>query len=240
MLGDKVLEELQEKMRSQLNLPTDELIDLSDFGLAVSDCPIADTYKYVAGELAEMQIDSELKLSGAATLLAVLIIASYVHQRAGSIRFAKNLSELLERAVTRGDIDKYLIAANDARQSTDELVQDVINRLNSEQAPYSLVRKMKNELSRACIEITNRAGPVPMAAAHLKSLYEKNSEYENLPKVMDILAAWYEDFQKLEFLDAHLYKREYLFCLMSMIIQNANPIQQLPSVSLSSQPKDKK
>lgn len=238
-LDEKVREELEEKMRIQLGVPADEPIDLSDFGLLVSDCPTADSHKHVAGQLAEMQLDGELQLSGAATMLAVLVIASYVHQRAGKIRFAKNLQELLERAVTRSDVDKYLAAANDARVSTEEHVQDVIDRLNLEIAPFGVVRKMKRELSRACVEITNRAGPVPIVAAHLKSLFENNAEYEEFSKVIDIFAAWYQDFQKLELPDAHLYTREYLYCLMSMIIQNANPIQQLPSVPSGTQSEDK-
>lgn len=238
-LDSKVREDLEEKVRAQLGVPNDEPIDLSDFGLLVSDCPPSDSHKHVAGQLAEMQFDGELQLSGAATMLAVLVIASYVHQRAGKTRFAKNLQELLERAVTRSDIDKYLAAANDARVSTEEQVQDVISRLNAELAPFSLVSKMKRELSRACVEITNRAGPVPRVAAYLKALYDSNTEYETLPRVADIFAAWYADFQKLKLPDAHLYTREYLYCLMSMIIQNANPIQQLPSVPSGAQSEDK-
>lgn len=237
-LDSKVREDLEEKVRVQLEVPAGEPIDFADFGLLVSECPIADPHKHVAGELAEMQIGSELKLSGAATMLAVLVIASYVHQRAGTTRFARNLQELLQRAVTRSDIDAYLTAANDAGMSTEEQVQDVISRLNAELASFSIVSKMKRELSRACVEITNRAGPVPTVAAHLKGLFEKNAEYEHLQKVIDIFAAWHEDFQKLKLPDSHLYRREYLYCLMSMIIQNANPIQQLPSVSSGSQSKD--
>lgn len=238
-LDSKVREDLQEKVRTQLGVPVEEPIDFSDFGLIVSECPVADPHKHVAGELAEMQMGSALQLSGAATMLAVLVMASYVHQRAGTTRFAKNLQELLERAITRSDVDTYLVAANDARIPTEELVQDVVSRLNAEVAPFSLVNKMQREISRACVEITNRAGPVPMVAAYLKALYEKNAEYEEYPKVGDIFAAWCEDFQKLELPDAYLYKREYLYCLMSMIIKNANPIQQLPSVSLDSQSEDK-
>lgn len=238
-LDSKVREDLEEKVRAQLSVPADEPIDLSDFGLLVSDCPPSDSHKHVAGQLAEMQLEGELQLSGAATMLAVLVIASYVHQRAGKTRFAKNLQELLERAVTRSDLDKYLAAANDARVSTEEHVQDVISRLNAELTPFILVSRMKRELSRACVEITNRAGPVPTVAAHLKALYENNAEYEELPKVVDIFAAWYEDFQKLELPGTHLYKREYLYCLMAMIIQNANPIQQLPPISFGTQSKDK-
>ncbi len=238
-LDSKVREELEEKVRTQLEVPANEPIDFSDFGLLVSECPISEPHKYVAGELAEMQIGSELQLTGAATMLAVLVIASYVHQRAGTTRFAKSLQELLERAVTRSDIDTYLVAANDARISTEERVQEVISRLNAELAPFGVVSKMKRELSRACVDITNRTGRTPTVAAYLKALYEKNAEYDELPKVIDIFDAWQDDFKKLEFADADLYKREYLYCLMSMIIQNANPIQQLPSISLGSQSEDK-
>jgi len=238
-LDNKVRDDLEAQVKSQLKLMTDEEVDFSDFGLLVSECPVNDPYKHIAGELAEMQIGNELKLSGAATMLAVLVIASYVHQRAGTTRFAKNFQELLLRAVTRSDIEKFLVAANVAGTSTEELVQDVISRLNAEVAPFTLVNKMGRELSRACVEITNRTGPAPMAAAHLKTLYVMNTEYEALPKVVDIFAAWHDDFIKLALPDAHLYNREFLYCLMSMIIKNANPIQQLPFIPTSSQPEDK-
>ncbi|OQS23536.1 dsDNA nuclease domain-containing protein [Chromobacterium violaceum] len=239
-LDDKERENIEAALRSQLKLTTNEAIDLSDFGLLVSECPVNDPHKHVAGELAELQIGNELKLSGAATMLAVLVIASYVHMRAGKTRFAKNFQELLDRAVTRSDIDKYLVAANDARISTEELVQEIIARLNAELVSIILVSKMKREVSRACIEITNRAGPAPMVAAHLKALYEKNAdEYAEFQKVVDLLATWYDDFKKLALHDTHMYTREYLYCLMSMIIQNANPIQQLPPIPTDSQPEDK-
>lgn len=237
-LDTKLLTELENKMRDQLNVPAEEAINFADMGLTVSDCPVSDSHKFLAGELAEMQIGSELNLSGEATMLAVLVIASYVHLRGSSTKKAKNLQELLERGVTRSDVDRYLVAANDARQSTQELVQEVMNRLNIEVAPFGVVIKMGRELSRACVEITNRAGPAPLIAAHLKALYEQNEEYDDMPMVTNRLEAWYEDFQKLELPEARAYRREYLYCLMSMIIQNANPIQQLPSIPIDSQSKD--
>lgn len=238
-LDVKAREELKAKVRDQLKLAAED-VDLADIGLVVSECPVNDSHKHVAGELAEMQIGSDLKLSGASTMLAVLVIASYVHQRAGTTRFAKNLPELLGRAVTRTDIEKYLAAANDAGTSTEELVQEVISRLNAELAPFSLTTGMKRTVSSVCVAITNRAGPVPMVAAHLKTLYENAREYEVFPKLVDAFSAWHDDFQLLNLSDAHLYSREYLYCLMAMIIQNANPIQQLPPVPASSQSENKK
>lgn len=229
---------VEAKLREQLGLDPAELVDFSDFALVVSDCPVNEPHKYLAGELAQMQLESELSLSGKATILAVLIIASYVYLRAGSTRYAKNFPELLERAVTRSDIDLYLAAASEETVSTRELVEEIIERLNIEAAPFSLVKNMKRLVVRACMEITNRAGPVPFVTAHLKALYELNSEYDSLPRVSDIFSVWYEDFQKLQLSEARPYSREYIYCLMSMITQNANPTKQLPSVPAGPQPED--
>lgn len=239
-LNANLLSELESKMRKQLKVPAEEVINLADMGLMVSDCPVADPHKFVAGELAEMQFESDLKLSAEATVLAVLVIASYMHLRGSSTKKANNLRELLERGVTRSDIDRYLLAAKGACQSTQELIQKVIDRLNIEMAPFGVITKMERELSRACVEITNRAGPTPWIAAHLKALYKQNEEYDDMPKVTSQLEAWYQDFQDLEIPEARASKREYLYCLMAMIIQNANPIQQLPSVPTDSQSKDEK
>ena len=233
-----VRQDIEAKLREQLGLDPSEAVDFSDFALVVSDCPVNEPHKYLAGELAQMQLKSDLNLSGSATILAVLIIASYVNLRAGDTRHAKNFSELLGRAVTRSDIDLYLAAADEETVSARDLVDEVIERLNIEAAPFSLVRNMKRQVVRACLEITNRAGPVPVVTAHLKALYESSSEYDSLPRVTDIFSAWFEDFQQLQLSEARPYSREYIYCLMSMITQNANPTKQLPSVPAGPQPED--
>lgn len=52
------------KLREHLGLDSAEAVDLSDFALVVSDCPVNEPHKYLAGELAQMQLESELNLSG--------------------------------------------------------------------------------------------------------------------------------------------------------------------------------
>jgi hypothetical protein len=233
-----VRQAIEAKLREQLGINPTEEVDFADFALIVSDCPVNEPHKYLAGELAQMQLDSELNLSGSATILAVLVIASYVNLRAGSTRHAKNFLELLDRAVTRSDIDLYLAAADEQTVSARQLVEEIIERLNIESAPFTLVKNMKRQVVRACMEITNRAGPVPVVTAHLKALYEARSEYNSLPRVTDIFSAWFDDFQQLQLSEARPYSREYIYCLMSMITQNANPTKQLPSLPASPQPED--
>lgn len=237
-LHDNVKAGLVGSLRQQLEIDASEDVDLSDFALVTSDCPVSEAHKYLAGELAEMQLVSQFNLSGSGTLLAVLIIASYINLRAGKRGYAKNLEELLNRAVTRDDIAQYLAAADNQTVSAQDLVTEVLNRLTLEGASFHMVKRMRREVVRACVEVTNRAGRVPVIAAHLKLLYQTNSEYENIPKFSDILAAWFEDFQKLQLNEARDYSREYIYCLMSMIAEDANPTKQLPSVSPGPEPKD--
>jgi hypothetical protein len=237
-LPENVRAGLESSLRLQLEIDSTEEVDLSDFALVTSDCPVSEAHKYLAGELAEMQMTSEFNLGGPGTLLAVLIIASYVNLRAGKRGYAKNFSELLSRAVTRDDIALYLAVADNQTVSAQDLVGEVLNRLTLEGAPFHLVKRMRREVVRACVEVTNRAGRVPVIAAYLKSLYEFNSEYENISKLSDILSVWFDDFQKLQLNEAGDYSREYIYCLMSMIAEDANPTKQLPSVSLGPQLKD--
>lgn len=234
----EVLADIEKKLREQLQLDASEHIDLKDFSLLVTDCPVSEPQRYVAGAFTEMQLTGDLQLSAKATMLAVLVIASYVNLRAGRARFAKDLPELLGRAVTRADIDQYLAAANDHTIPTSDHVQAVIDRLNMELAPAALVKNMRREMTRACVDITNRASPTPMIAAHLKALYVANSEYADFAKVIDQFDRWYADIQKLALPDFGLYKREYLYCLMAMISEDASPTKQLPPVPPSAQPED--
>jgi hypothetical protein len=237
-LPDTVRADIEKKLREQLEVPDSEQIDLQDFALLVTDCPVNEPQRYVAGAFAEMQLTGDVQLSGKATMLAVLLIASYVNLRAGKARFAKDFQELLGRAITRTEVSQWLAAANDQTVPPADHVQAVIDRLNMELAPADLVKKMRRETTRACVDITNRASPTPMLAAHLKAIYLANAEYANLPKLTDQFARWYTDVQKAAPPDFAVYKREYLYCLMAMISEDANPTKQLPPIPSGAKSED--
>ena len=231
---------IEKKIRAQLDVPAGETIDLDDFELLVTDCPVVDPHKFVAGECAEMQLATGLELSGKATLLAVLVIASYVNLRAASTRHAKNFNELLQRAVTRAEVTGYLAAANDQAVPTSDHVQSVIDRLNAEIAPPAVVRQMRREMARACVQISDRTTATPMIASRLKDVYTTKGEYPGVARLTDMFETWYRDLEKRSHPDFGLFRREYLYCLMAMIYEDANPTKHLPPVPADPQPENAK
>ena len=231
---------IEKKIRAQLDVPAGETIDLDDFELLVTDCPVVDPHKFVAGECAEMQLATGLELSGKATLLAVLVIASYVNLRAASTRHAKNFNELLQRAVTRAEVTGYLAAANDQAVPTSDHVQSVIDRLNAEIAPPAVVRQMRREMARACVQISHRTTATPMIASRLKDVYTTKGEYPGVARLTDMFETWYRDLEKRSPPDFGLFRREYLYCLMAMIYEDANPTKHLPPVPADPQPENAK
>lgn len=237
-LSEPVRAHIEKKLREQLELPDDEQIDLSDFQLLVASLLPSEPHKYVAGEFAEMQMSSDLQLSARATMLAVLVTASYVNLRAGKTRFARTLPELLGRGVTRRDVSEFIAAADERTVSTADHVRAVIERLNLERAPPALCREMRRELTRACVGIADRTGATPMLASQLIAVFQANGEYAQLPQLTDIFERWYADFQKTGTPELRLFKREYLYCVMAMIYEDANSIQHLPPVPLGAQPEN--
>ena len=231
---------IEKKIRAQLDVPAGETIDLDDFEFLVTDCPVVDPHKFVAGECAEMQLATGLELSGKATLLAVLVIASYVNLRAASTRHAKNFNELLQRAVTRAEVTGYLAAANDQAVPTSDHVQSVIDRLNAEIAPPAVVRQMRREMARACVQISDRTTATPMIASRLKDVYTTKGEYPGVARLTDMFETWYRDLEKRSPPDFGLFRREYLYCLMAMIYEDANPTKHLPPVPADPQPENAK
>lgn len=231
---------IEEKIRAQLDIPAGEAIDLDDFELLVTDCPVVDPHKFVAGECADMQLATGLELSGKATMLAVLVIASYVNLRAASTRHAKNFDELLQRAVTRAEVNGYLAAANDQAVPTSDHVQSVIDRFNAEIAPPAVVRQMRREMARACIQISDRTTATPMIASRLKHVYTTKGEYPGIARLTDMFETWYRDLERLSPPDFGLFKREYLYCLMAMIYEDANPTKHLPPIPADPQPENAK
>nr|WP_283254233.1 dsDNA nuclease domain-containing protein [Ramlibacter paludis] len=238
-LPGKELQRVKEALAKQLRLGDGETLDLSDFWLRTTDCPVNNGHLHVIGELAKMQFDDAMEpMEGSASFLAVLAIGSHVKILAGNKKMAKNLPELLERALTRKDVNKYLTAANQHTAPTSELLKTFISNLAAEGAPLDTRRQMSREVPRSCSDIKDRAGPAPLVTARLRSVYEQHGEYHAATSLVQLLQQWFDDFKTECPADASAYKREYLYCLMAMIYEDAAPTKHLPSLPPDSQPED--
>lgn len=221
----------------QLGVPSSEPIDLHDFSLAVTTCPTEDAHKFAIGELVELCALKKIEPLVTAPFAAVCLIASYINQRAGKRTFAMDFPTLLGRAVTRTDVTLYLAAANDSHVSTQDLVDKVIARLNSEVADFDMIQGMEAQLNSACAEVTNRASMVWPVIEALAQLHQANNGYKTLGSHLSIrFPAWLSDLRTLKFGEAKTFNDGYLYCLMAMIIQNAKPVQHLSATTSSSKP----
>lgn len=238
-LPGKELQRVKDALTKQLRLGDGETLDLSDFWLRTTDCPVNNGHMHVIGELSGMQFDDEMEpMHGSAAFLAVLAIGSHVKILAGNKKMAKNLPELLERALTRKDVDKYLNAANQHKTPTSELLKTFISNLAAEGAPLDVRRQMGKELARACSDIKERAGHAPLLAAKLRRVYQAHGEYAAAASLNQLLQQWYADFKAEYASETSTFKREYLYCLMAMIYEDAAPTKHLPSLPADSQPED--
>jgi hypothetical protein len=224
-------------LRTQLEIPASEAIDLDCIAFEVTNCPLEQAHKYAIGELVEHCQLGKIQPLVTAPFVAVCLIASYIQQRAGSASFAKDFSALLERAVTRADITSYLAAANDSHVSTQDLVEQVISRLDRELADFEVVQGMQDELNAACAEITNRASAVWISVDTLCALYRERDGYRAKGPLKDRFPAWREDFRARASAADAPFSDGFLYCLMAMIVKNARPIQHLSTTSVGTQPK---
>lgn len=224
-------------LRTQLEIPASEAIDLDCITFEATNCPLEHAHKYAIGELVEHCQLGKIQPLVTAPFVAVCLIASYIQQRAGSASFAKDFAALLERAVTRADITSYLAAANDSHVSTQDLVEQVISRLDRELADFEVVQGMQDELNAACAEITNRASAVWVTVEALSALYKKHDSYRTRGPLKDRFPAWREDFRAGASAAGSPFNDGFLYCLMAMIVKNARPIQHLSTTSAGTQPK---
>lgn len=224
-------------LRTQLEIPASEAIDLDCITFEVTNCPLEQAHKYAIGELVEHCQLGKIQPLVTAPFVAVCLIASYIQQRAGSASFAKDFSALLERAVTRADITSYLAAANDSHVSTQDQVEQVISRLERELADFEVVQEMQDELNAACAEITNRASAIWAPIDILCALYRERDSYRAKGPLKNRFSAWTEDFRARASAANAPFNDGFLYCLMAMIVKNARPIQHLSTTSTGTQPK---
>lgn len=230
--------EVSAALRAQLDIPADEAIDLACIDFEVTNCPLEEAHKFAIGELVEHCQLGKIQPLVKAPFIAVCLIASYIQQRAGSTSFAKDFPALLERAVTRADITAYIAAANNSHTSTQDLVEQVISRLDRELADFEVVQGMRNEVNSACAEITNRASSIWSTIEALNALYKTHDSYRTKGLLKDKFHAWRDDFYaRIEPATRGSFNDGFLYCLMSMIVQNARPIQHLSATTAGTQPK---
>lgn len=224
-------------LRTQLEIPANEAIDLDCIDFEVTNCPLEEAHKFAIGELVEHCQLGRIQPHVKAPFVAVCLIASYIQQRAGSTSFAKDFAALLRRAVTRSDITAYLATANNSHVSTQDLVEQIISRLDRELANFEVVQEMQNELNAACAEITNRASPVWNTIGSLIAIYKVHDGYRSKDLLKDRFNAWRDDYITHSSPESASINDGFLYCLMSMIVQNARPIQHLSATSAGTQPK---
>jgi len=236
-LPTSAVAKVEAAFRKQLDVPDDEAIALDGFLLKVTNCPTEEAHKFAIGELVELCLQRRIEPHVNAPFIAICLIASYVQQRAGKRAYAKDFKTLLERAITRTEVTRYFAAANDSHVQTQDLIAQVIARLNAEAAEYELVQEMETEVNTACAEVTNRASVVWLTADALFGLYVKNNQYKGKGHLKDRLPAWLEDFRAMKLQDSQLYSNGFLYCLMAMTLKNAQPFRHLSTAATGSQPK---
>ena len=223
--------------RKQLDVSEDEAIDLNSFLLKVTNCPTEEAHKFAIGELVELCLNKRIEPHINAPFIAICLVASYVQQRAGKRAYAKNFETLLERAITRTEVTRYFAAANDSHVQTQDLIAQVIIRLNAEAADYELVQEMETEVNAACAEVTNRASVVWLTAEAVFDLYVKNNQYKTDGHLKNRLPSWLADFRAMKVQDSHLFSNGFLYCLMAMTLKNAQPLRHLSTAAAGSQSK---
>ncbi|MGS5084970.1 dsDNA nuclease domain-containing protein [Hydrogenophaga sp. A37] len=227
---------VQEAFRKQLEVPENEAIALDGFRLTVTNCPTEEAHKFAIGELVELCQLKKIEPQVNAPFIAICLVASYVQQRAGKRAYAKDFAGLLERAVTRTEVTQYFAAANDTHVRTQDLVEQVIARLNAEVADYEMVQEMEVAVNTACAEVTNRASVVWLTAQALVDLYVKNNQYKANGNLKARLPAWLADLRAMKVRDSHLYSNGFLYCLMAMTLKDAQPLRHLSTAATGSQP----
>ncbi len=223
-------------LREQLAVPADEAIDLDGFRLKVTNCPTEEAHKFAIGELVELCLQRKIEPHVNAPFVAICLVASYVQQRAGKRGYAKDFGTLLERAITRTDVTRYFAAANDSHVRTQDLVAQVIARLNNEVADYEMVESMEAQVNTACAEVTNRVSVVWFSATALVGLFDKNNHYKAHGNLKARMPAWMADFRAMKVQDSTLFSDGFIYCLMAMIFKDAQPLRHLSTAAAGTQP----
>lgn len=223
-------------LKKQLEIPADEALNLGNFTLRVTNCPTEEAHKFAIGELVELCEHNKIGVQITAPFVAVCLVASYVQQRAGKSAFAKDFEKLLTRAITRADVTLYFAAANNAHIRPQDLVEQIIARLNSEGADFEMVEELQVTLNSACTEVTNRTGLVWPSVQALAGLYIENDKYKaHGGQLKGRLPVWLADFRALKVQDAGFFSNGFLYCLMAMIIKDAQPLRHLSTAATGAQ-----
>jgi hypothetical protein len=131
-------------------------VSIDEIRLHRSNLPMAEQEIFVAGKISQLWEERVLPFRINQPTVAARFLASEIQSRAASSSYAKNMSDLQARIMSRQQVMVALSNVASAKKSISETLDSAIATLESEKAGFLLIKKIKNERITICADSADR------------------------------------------------------------------------------------
>lgn len=129
---------------------------IDEIRLHRSNLPMAEQEIFVAGKISQLWEERTLPFRINQPTVAARFLASEIQSRAASSSYAKSISDLQARIMSRQQIIIALSNVASVKKSISEIFDEAIGTLESENAGFLLIKKIKNEKINICADSVDR------------------------------------------------------------------------------------
>ena len=146
---------LKKALSGQLSVD-ETSICLSDFRLNRTNLPLGEQHAFVGGKLSELCENHQLPFSLSQPTVAARMLASELQDRAANTSYASSFAELKVRLFSRTDALSVLARVSAAKPAIGATLDAAIERLNSENYAFLMVKTIVAERVHVCSHAVDR------------------------------------------------------------------------------------
>lgn len=207
-------------------------VDLSNFRLERTLMPPELQHRWAGGILDEVEKAAVLPFSVPNKGATAQILAAEFLARAGKRAFARDFAKLLERGMTRAQLVQLLMDHSDVvRESAKTVAESICERLDRENYNWKAVQGMREQIPRACVDLTNRNHPTLAELANRCVQGREACSAAAGPLLGDDINAVVKWLEATHHAAVSRYNKGYLHLIVALTLRDAHELRVLTSPS---------
>jgi hypothetical protein len=146
---------VKKAIASQLGVD-ESLVTLKNMLLHKTNLPLGEPEAFVGGKLSQLCENSYLPFPIPQPTVAARVLASELQSKASSTNYARSLSDLRRRLMSRSDALNTLAKLATVKPNISTVLNEAIERLNAEGHDFLTVKSIKGESIRVCVDAVDR------------------------------------------------------------------------------------
>lgn len=221
-LHPNILNNIDKKLKQQLGLESESIIDYSLFNFKTTKISVEDPETHVMGNILDLNDNQKLPIKLTNIKIAVNYITNQFNQMSSNTDYAVNLKQILERCMTRDKFEDIISNIEKTKFTLEAYMEEGLRELDKDGYPFMKRRKLIQPSREVLLSIRNRSKvEVQELFSNIHQEYNDSIFYiESLSTITEIMEFLTKEIIKI---NSNYLSIEYIQCsILLYIISNGD------------------